>query len=65
MNRNDAVETIKATYPPDSEHPETAEIGQRLLEETKRELTSWECESTAVLIRLAQKCIKLENGEGV
>ena len=61
MNRDQAIDTIKALYPADSEYPDTAEIGQKILEQAKREVAGWQTEPTEVLIRYAQLCIQEEN----
>ena len=63
MNRDYAIEVINSLYPPDSEFPDTAAIGQELLEQARNEVNGWQTEPTEVLIRLAELCIQKENEE--
>jgi hypothetical protein len=55
-----AIQIIEGLYPPDSEYPESAEIGKRLLEQAKQEVQGWRTESEEVLTRFAQLCISEE-----
>jgi len=61
MDREQTIKEIEGLFPADSEYPEGAEVGQRLLEQAKREVCGWRTESTEVLIRYAQLCIAEEN----
>lgn len=60
-DRKRAIETITALFPADSQYPDTAEIGQNLLEQAKRQVNNWRNEPTAVLVRYASLCIDLEH----
>lgn len=61
MTREYAVEVIENLYPADADYPDTAEVGQELLEQAKREVAGWRTEPTEVLIRYAQLCLEREN----
>ena len=61
MNREYAIEVINSLYPPDCEFPDTAAIGQELLEQARNEVQGWRTEPTEVLIRFAELCIQKEN----
>lgn len=62
MDRQEAIQHIEALYPADSGYEDTAEIGQRLLRQAKRESNiGWQDEPDAVLIRYAELCIEEEN----
>ena len=57
MNREQAISTIEALYPIDSQYADTNEIGERLLAQAKREVEDWRTTlSDAVLIRYADLC---------
>ena len=60
MNREKAIETILDLYPPDSDYPETAEIGSQLLRQARQDTKAWLRESDEVLIRFARLCIEKE-----
>lgn len=52
---------VLATYPADSQHINTAKIGQRLLEQARAEtVNSWRDESRATVIKYAELCRKEE-----
>lgn len=59
--RDQAIQEIQMLYPPDSDFPETAQIGQQLLEQAKCDCTSWKNEPDAVIFRLRDLCIQREN----
>ncbi len=59
--RNKAIQDIENLYPPDSDFPVTAAIGQELLEQAKRDCVSWKNEPDAVIFRLRDLCIQREN----
>ena len=61
MERGEAIRFIETLYPADSQYQTTAEIGQRLLDQAKREVSGWRTEPTEVLVRYAQLCIQEEN----
>lgn len=63
MNREQAIANIEGLYPADSQYEQTAEIGQKLLEQAKREVKGWRTEPTPVLIRYAEICMSLEAQE--
>lgn len=60
MTRDEAIKNIEALYPTDSQYPDTAQIGQELLSQAKREVNGWRTEPTAVLVRYAELCINKE-----
>ena len=62
--RENAINEIEGLFPADSGYPDTAEIGQRLLEQAKREVAGWRTEPTEVLARYAQLCISEERRQG-
>ena len=57
MNREKAIQVIESLYPADAPYPDTAAIGQELLEQAKMEVTGWRTEPDEVLIRNAQLCV--------
>jgi len=61
MNREEAIATIEALYPVDSQYSETNEIGRKLLQQAKEEVDNWRNESSEVLIRYAELCQDMEN----
>jgi len=61
MEREEAIDKIEMLFPADSEYQDTAEVGQRLLDQAKREVSGWRTEPTEVLVRYAQLCIQREN----
>ena len=60
MTRQEAINIISAMYPADSQHPDAAQIGQKLLEQAKREIAPWRVEPTEILVRYAMLCIEEE-----
>lgn len=57
--RDEAVKTIDALHPTDSEYPTANEVGEGLLEEARRLVgnrRTWRDETTAVLIKYAELC---------
>ncbi len=50
MNRKQAIETIEAMYPPESE------IGEKLLQQAKNDCNSWKNLPDDVLSRYADLC---------
>lgn len=63
MDRDTAIRIISDHYPPDSDFIDTAEIGWRLLEEARNDIKDWREESTEVLKRFAELCIRQEREE--
>lgn len=61
VTKLEAIYIISILYPADSASPETAEIGKQLLEQAKRETSTWRNEPENVLIRYAELCMKKEN----
>ena len=57
MTREEAIQQIEGLFPADAEYEDTAEIGQQLLEQAKREVSGWRTEPTEVLVRYAQLCM--------
>jgi hypothetical protein len=57
-DRKQAIQDIMFLYPPDSDYPDTAAIGQKLLEQAKRDCASWKNEPDAVIFRLRELCIQ-------
>lgn len=55
-HREKAIQEIEGLYPPDCEYPETAKIGQELLEEAKRRCSSWKNEPDHVIYTFLQLC---------
>lgn len=62
MDRTEAIKHIEMLYPPDSQYQATAAIGNRLLEQAKREVESWRTLPTEVLVRFAELCIEEDGG---
>jgi len=58
--RKKAIETIEALFPADSGYIGTAEIGEELLAQAKREMQGWRTEPTEILIRYAELCVERE-----
>ena len=58
--RNKAIRAIEALFPADSEYIGTAEIGEELLAQAKREMQGWRTEPTEILIRYAELCVERE-----
>ena len=56
MTREDAIRSIEGLFPPDAPYPDTATIGQRLLDQAKREAQGWRDLPDAVLFRFADLC---------
>lgn len=61
MTRTEAIQIIRSLYPPDADYPQTAAIGQKLLEQARRDCASWENEPDAILFRLAALNLQREN----
>ena len=61
MDRQEAIDTIKKFYPPDSECQNTRNVGQDLLREVISDC-SWTELPTELLLKLARKNIQLERG---
>lgn len=61
MNREQAIAEIEGLFPADSQYEEGAKVGQRLLEQAKREVAGWRTEPTEVLVRYAELCVAEEN----
>jgi len=60
MTREYAIEVIQSLYPADSDWPDTAKVGQELLERAEREVAGWKTKPTEVLIRYAELCLERE-----
>lgn len=58
MTREQAIKHIESLFPPDAPYEGTAQKGQELLEQAKRDVAAWRQESDEVLIRFAQLCIR-------
>lgn len=56
MDRQQAISTIEALYPIDSQYEETNAIGERLLAQAKREREDWRNLPDAILFRYADLC---------
>jgi hypothetical protein len=54
MDRNEAISTIEALFPADSQYEESQSIGKRLLEQAESEVNGWRTKPTEVLVRYAQ-----------
>lgn len=63
MERQEAIEYIEMLFPADCEYPDTAAIGQKLLQQAKEETAGWRTEPTEVLVRYAELCIQKENAQ--
>ena len=63
VDREEAIRHIEMLFPADSGYEKTAEIGRRLLDQAKRAVGGWRTESTAVLIRYADLCIREGNAQ--
>jgi hypothetical protein len=50
MNRNEAISTIEALYPPDTE------TGEKLLQQAKNDCNSWKNLPDEILLRYADLC---------
>jgi len=61
MDRSEAISTIEALYPADSQYEDSREIGKRLLEQAEMEINGWRSKPTEVLIRYAELCMAEEN----
>ena len=61
MTREEAIQIIKGLFPADSDYEDTAKIGQKFLDQAKRDVAGWQTEPTNVLVRYAQLCIQEEN----
>jgi len=61
MTREEAIQHIDALFPPDAPYPKTAEKGQELLSQAKRDVAAWKQEPTEVLVRFAQLCMDEDN----
>lgn len=63
FNREEAILYIEGLFPPDCEYPDTSAIGERLLEQAKRETgftDNWRNLPDNVIARFAQLCIAEE-----
>lgn len=60
MDRKEAIKTIECLYPADAPFENTRKVGQRLLDQAKRETEDWRNLPDATLIRYAQLCEKEE-----
>ncbi len=59
MSIQEAIETIEALYPPDSQFEGTNQIGEELLQQAKRDAgyhASWQELPGSVLLRYAELC---------
>lgn len=59
MIRDEAVSTIEALYPTDSEYPDTNKVGANLLAEAQQlvaKVRTWRDEPTEVLVKYAELC---------
>ena len=56
MDRKQAISTIEALFPVDSQYEETNAIGERLLNQAKRECENWRNLPDAILFRYADLC---------
>jgi hypothetical protein len=61
MDRNEAINTIEALYPADSDYPDSRETGKMLLEQAESEVNGWRTKPTEVLIRYAELCMAEDN----
>lgn len=63
MTREQAIQHIENLFPPDSIYADTAEAGQKLLDQAKRDVAAWRQEPTEVLVRFAELCLlQLQHG---
>lgn len=60
MTKQEAIDHIKALYPPDSSYPDTAKIGREIIEQAKRICSSWEKLPEDVLMTAASMMISKE-----
>lgn len=58
--REDAIDVIESLYPADSDYPDTAKVGQELLERAERDVAGWRTKPDAVLFRYAALCLERE-----
>lgn len=56
MSRATWIADIETRYPADADNPIVADIGQRLLEQARRECNNWRQAPLDVLERYAQLC---------
>lgn len=62
FNRQKAIQNIEGLFPPDCEFPQTAAIGERLLNQAKQEAAyNWRDLPDNVLARFEQLCIAEDN----
>jgi hypothetical protein len=61
MNRQEAIHNIENLYPPDADNKITRDTGIKLLEQAKREVSSWRTLPTEVLVRFAELCIEKDD----
>jgi hypothetical protein len=61
MDRKQAISTIEALFPVDSDYPDTREVGERFLEQAKRECENWRNLPDNILFRYADLCQQEEN----
>lgn len=58
MTRDEALATIDALFPADSEQASVAHTGRRLLDQARIDVAAWrQSEPDAVLIRYAELCM--------
>ena len=58
MDRSEAISTIEALFPADSQYEDSREIGKRLLEQAESEVNGWRNKPDEVLIRYAELCMQ-------
>ena len=63
MTKEKAIKEIEQLYPPDSDFPDTAAIGQELLAEAKRRFATWKNEPDDVIFELLNLCRDRERKE--
>jgi len=56
FSREQAIELIAETFPPDALEPLRRHIGSQLLEQARAEAVNWRYEPDSVLFRLAELC---------
>jgi hypothetical protein len=61
MNRQQAISTIENLFPTDSQYAGTNAVGERLLEQAKRECENWRNLPEPILFRYAELCLQEES----
>jgi len=56
LTKEQIIQECEGLFPPDSNFPDTAEIGKRFLEQAKSEIEGWRTEPKEVLFRFLQLC---------